>query len=81
MERDNKIFVSDVSMVAWFLLNGVEPLIEHNTFGRVTFVYPKTKENLELLSTFHTATVSLSEYIDNIRKAKSLLFGAKGRSS
>jgi hypothetical protein len=78
MERDNKIFVSDVSMVAWFLLNGVEPLIEHNPLGRVTFTYPKTKKNFELLSAFHTATVSLSDYIDNIRKAKSLLFAAKG---
>ena len=77
MER-KEIPIHDVHFAAFTLLHNVGPQLRRIN-NRITFCYCASKEFFKLVEAFYKTQdgFSLPDYIDALKKAKSLMYAAK----
>ena len=71
-----EIPVHDVHFAAFAILHKLTPKLKRIN-SRIAFVYPATEQFYKLLNGFYNEQVNLIDYIDALKKAKSLMYAAK----
>lgn len=75
-----EIPIHDVHFAAFTILHNLTPQLKKIN-NRIAFVYPATKQFYKLYSDFLNEHVNLADYIDALKKAKSLMYAAKEAGS
>jgi hypothetical protein len=73
-----EVKLTDLNVIAWLILSGETPTTCRNEVGRIFFLFKKTERVNQLLGSYHTARVSVTDYVEAQRKTRSMLFIAKG---
>ncbi len=77
MER-KEIPIHDVHFAAFTILHNLTPQLKKIN-GRITFLYPASEKFYRLIENYYKTQdgFNLADYIDALKKAKSLMYAAK----